>query len=62
MGKTNVKRQGKSPLDVSGKLTSAERQLLEEALNETQPRTLREDANIVALSQKDLEVLIEKHI
>ena len=62
MGKTNVKRQGKSPLDVSGKLTSAERKLLEEALNETQPRTLREDANIVALSQKDLEVLIEKHI
>ena len=39
---TKIKRKGKSPLLVSGKLTAAEHKLLEEALNETTPRVLRE--------------------
>jgi ribosome-binding protein aMBF1 (putative translation factor) len=59
---TKIKRQGKSPLAVSGKLTAAERKLLEEALNETTPRTLREGANVVAMSQKDLEALFEVQV
>jgi ribosome-binding protein aMBF1 (putative translation factor) len=56
---TNIKRQHKPPLAVSGKLTAAERKLLETALNETKPRTLRKDATVIALSQKDLEALFE---
>jgi ribosome-binding protein aMBF1 (putative translation factor) len=59
MPKTNLKRQGKSSLAVSGKLSAAERGLLEAALNETKPRTLRKHALIVSLSQKELEALFE---
>jgi hypothetical protein len=40
---TKIKRRGKPPLAVSGKLTAAERKLLEDALNETTPRILREE-------------------
>ncbi len=63
MGKTtNVKRQGKSPLAVSGNLTAAERKLLESALSETTPRTLRKEAKVGAMSQKDLEALFEVEV
>jgi ribosome-binding protein aMBF1 (putative translation factor) len=62
MGTTNVKRRGKSPLAVSGKLTASERKILEAALSETKPRKLREDANVVALSQKELEALFEVQV
>ncbi len=59
---TNIKRQHKPALAVSGKLTSAERKRLETALNETKPRTLRKDATVIALSQKDLEALFEVEV
>jgi ribosome-binding protein aMBF1 (putative translation factor) len=59
---TKIKRQNKPHLAVSGKLTDAERNLLEMALNETKPRTLRKDATVVALSQDDLEALFEVEV
>jgi hypothetical protein len=54
---TKIKRKGKLPLLVSEKLTAAECKLLEDALNEITSRTLLEDANIITMSQKDLEAL-----
>jgi ribosome-binding protein aMBF1 (putative translation factor) len=58
----HLKRQGKRPLAVLGTLTAAERKLLETALSETKPRTLRKNADVVALSQKDLEALFEVEV
>jgi ribosome-binding protein aMBF1 (putative translation factor) len=62
MQRTNLKRQSKSPLAVSGKLSATERNLLEAALNETKPRTLRKGANTVSLSQKELETFFEVEV
>jgi ribosome-binding protein aMBF1 (putative translation factor) len=63
MTKTSyLKRQAKHPLAISGTLTAAERKLLETALAETKPRTLRNDADVVAMSQKDLEALFEVEV